>query len=116
MTVIERLMLFLESKNMKPARAEKECGFSNGLLGNAYRMKASIGSDKLEKILNTYPELSAEWLMRGVGPMIIGGGIAPEQLFRMLNMPPDSDKIIDKWKQFMNCMDDLLMMYKNTSS
>lgn len=35
-----------------------------------------LGSDAIIKILAQFPELSAEWLMRGVGPMLLTDGTA----------------------------------------
>ena len=71
MMTIERFKEYLDAKGIANARAEKDCGFSNGLIGNAYKTKTTIGSDKLEKILSVYSDLSAEWLLRGVGSMIL---------------------------------------------
>jgi len=71
-TSVSRFKMYLNSKGITNARAEKECGFSNGLIGNALRTNSTIGSDKLEKILNVYPDMSAEWLLRGRGKMILG--------------------------------------------
>lgn len=78
MTTVERFREYLDVKGIANARAEKDCGFSNGLIGNALKSKTAIGSDKLEKILSVYQELSAEWLLRGVGSMIKGEGKAIE--------------------------------------
>ena len=78
MITIERFKEYLDSKGISNAQAERDCGFSNGLIGNAFKTKTTIGSDKLEKILMTYEELSAEWLLRGKGSMIIGKGKAKE--------------------------------------
>lgn len=72
MSMLERLKEYLESKDISTGAAEKACGFGNAMLRNAFVGGKGIGSDKIEKILHTYPELSAEWLLRGVGSMIIG--------------------------------------------
>jgi len=71
MITIERFREYLDAKGIANARAEKDCGFSNGLIGNALKTKTTIGSDKLEKILSVYSDLSAEWLLRGVGSMLL---------------------------------------------
>ncbi len=70
MITIERFKEYLESKGISNAQAERDCGFSNGLIGNAFKTKTAIGSDKLEKILIVYSDLSAEWLLRGTGTML----------------------------------------------
>lgn len=71
MTVEERFLMFLDAQNLPDQRAEKECGLSAGIVKNA-RKGSRLGSDKLVKILTAYTDLSAEWLLRGNGPMLIG--------------------------------------------
>lgn len=71
MTVEERFQQYLEVKDIPDQRAEKDCGLSAGMVKNAKR-GSHFGSDKLVKILTAYTDLSAEWLLRGNGPMILG--------------------------------------------
>lgn len=111
-SVISRLMEYLNAKGIKPGRAEKDCGFSNGLIGSAFRTQSSIGSDKIEKILSIYQDLSAEWLLRGMGTMIIGDGISPEQYFKMIGLPEDSAEIVDAWKRFMESSQDMIELFR----
>lgn len=92
MVTIERFKEYLDAKGIANARAEKECGFSNGLIGNAYKTKTALGSDKLEKILSVYSDLSAEWLLRGVGSMIVGDGKAVELEQKIVSMSQGRDK------------------------
>jgi hypothetical protein len=98
MVTIERFKEYLDAKGIANARAEKDCGFSNGLIGNAFKTKTAMGSDKLEKILRTYSDLSAEWLLRGVGSMIIGEGKSVELENKITSMTEggkDRDKAYD---------------------
>lgn len=71
MGTIERFKEYLDYKEIANYRAETECGLSNGLIKNAIKAGSALGSDKLEKILSVYTDLSAEWLLRGVGTMIL---------------------------------------------
>lgn len=112
---VERLIEYLDYKGIAPYKAELDCGLSNGLIGKAAKVGSSLGSDKLEKLLNQYSDLSAEWLMRGVGNMLTTDGIQPEQVFRTLNMPPNSDKIIEVWKQFMDCTQGMQELYRQAN-
>ena len=86
MITIERFKEYLNSKGISNAQAERDCGLSNGLVGNAFKTKTTIGSDKLEKILTTYQDLSAEWLLRGSGSMIKGEGKAIELENKIIEM------------------------------
>ena len=98
MITIERFKEYLNSKGISNAQAERDCGLSNGLVGNAFKTKTTIGSDKLEKILTTYQDLSAEWLLRGSGSMIKGEGKAIELENRIIEMSkgrPNKDAAYD---------------------
>lgn len=72
MGTVERFKQYLDYKGIANYRAETDCGLSNGLIKNALKAGSALGSDKLEKILNVYSDLSAEWLLRGAGSMIVG--------------------------------------------
>lgn len=65
-----RLSKFIESTNMSVRSFEKRVGLSNGLIGNVIKKGASIGTDKLERILETFPDLNPEWLVTGQGEML----------------------------------------------
>lgn len=67
-TVKERIKEFLSYLNMGQNRFEERVGFSNGYINNV----KSLGSDKINKIANAYPELNAEWLLTGKGQMLKG--------------------------------------------
>lgn len=66
-TVKERIMIFLDFKDMKPATFERLCGLSNGTLK---QMKNEPRLSNIEKILETFPELNREWLLTGNGEML----------------------------------------------
>jgi hypothetical protein len=70
--------MYLEYKGVSVNRAEIDCGISSSGLSKQLPSKdypdgKSIGSENLEKFLNRYTDLSADWLLRGAGSMIIGG-------------------------------------------
>src|SRR5690606_42014680 len=48
----------------------KEVGISSGLFGGQLKRDKTIGLDKLENILKTYPDLSADWVLTGKGNML----------------------------------------------
>lgn len=68
--VLERIQRFISYKKMKVSAFERSIGASNASLVKAFANGKGIGSDKLEKILSLYPEISASWLLTGRGPMI----------------------------------------------
>ena len=71
MTTMERIKGYMDYKNIPIATFERNVGMSNNSFGKTLKSGGSIGLDKLEKILSVYPDLSAEWLLRGVGDMIL---------------------------------------------
>jgi transcriptional regulator with XRE-family HTH domain len=66
-TVKQRLIDFIKFKNLSQAKFEKAIGVSNGFVNN---ISKGIGADKLQRILNAYPELTSTWLLTGNGEML----------------------------------------------
>jgi len=62
----ERLISYLEFKGITKSFFEKSIRMGNGYINNV----KSIGSDKLEDIINQYPDLNIEWLISGCGEML----------------------------------------------
>lgn len=65
--VKERVISFIKSEGISTSAFEKSSGLSNGFVKNIGK---SIGMDKLEKILKSYPNLNGVWLMTGEGEML----------------------------------------------
>lgn len=63
----ERIRQYLDYKGVSRYRAEKDCGMSKNLLGRS----SNLSSGYLCKLLDMFPDLSAEWLLRGKGEMLI---------------------------------------------
>lgn len=104
MSTATRLKMYLEYKGVAVSRAELDCGISLSGLSKQLPTKdnpdgKSIGSDNLEKILSHFADLSADWLLRGAGDMIIGGtGKAKEledKIASMSNGRPNKDAAYD---------------------
>ena len=67
MTVKEDIFLYIDNKCISPSRAERDLGWSIGAIIKA----ESITADRLKEFLLMYSDLSAEWLLRGKGDMIL---------------------------------------------
>lgn len=74
MTVKERIILYSKERNINPSRIERLAGMSKGSL----KASKSMNSDAVAELLRNEKELSAEWLMRGIGKMTITQLIAQE--------------------------------------
>lgn len=66
----ERLKQFIDYLNISTRKFEIKISASNGQIAKFLTKNTTIQSDILSKIFDTYPELSAEWLMRGKGEML----------------------------------------------
>ena len=69
LTIKERILAFLDFKGIKKvdffdATSIKDSNFKGK------NLQSQIGGDMIVKILTTYPDLSAEWLLTGRGAMI----------------------------------------------
>ena len=69
LTLKEKILLYLEQKNIKKGDFFEELAISAGNF-KGKNLTSQIGGDALVKILTRCSDLSAEWLMRGLGTMI----------------------------------------------
>lgn len=69
LTAKERILMFLENQQISKVAFFESVGIApSNFKGN--NIKSKIGSDALVKILTIYPNLSADWLLTGVGSML----------------------------------------------
>lgn len=71
MKIIDRIITFIKHKNMSMRAFDISIKVGNGYTSKQSKSNASIGSDVLERIIETYPELNPLWLITGEGDMII---------------------------------------------
>jgi len=64
-----KLDIYLEYKGLNDNKVTIETGISNGLIGKA-RKRGSLSQENISKILYTYKDLDANWLLTGRGQMI----------------------------------------------
>ncbi|BDD10896.1 transcriptional regulator [Fulvitalea axinellae] len=65
----ERLDKFFKYKELNDNKVTLQAGISNGIIGKG-RKRGSLSLDNISKILYTYPELNANWLLTGTGEMV----------------------------------------------
>ena len=66
MTIQERILQYLENKDITPYKFCKDLGFPMGYLNK----RGVIGTDKYLKIIKYCKDLSPEWLLTGEGDML----------------------------------------------
>lgn len=69
--ILVRLQQFIDRMNLSLYQVNKEAGLSKGLLTNAFAKRQGLTTSTLEALLNTYPQLNANWLIVGRGEMLI---------------------------------------------
>jgi hypothetical protein len=67
---IDRLMQFIKYSGLSARQFDLSIGASNGYTLRMSKNRASIGSDVIENILRTYPDLNVVWLLTGEDPML----------------------------------------------
>lgn len=68
--ILERLKEYIDYQGISVAAFERSIGMANASFGKSLKNKGAIGTDKLEKILSIYSEISPVWLMTGEGNML----------------------------------------------
>jgi hypothetical protein len=65
--VKERTIKFVKHKGITMKSFEDRCGLSTGYVTS---MRKGYGVDKLNNVLNAFPELNRDWLLYGEGEML----------------------------------------------
>lgn len=65
----QRIMEFLDAKHISVNAISKEICVAQSTLNTQLKGQAALSTRIVGKILSCYPDLSAEWLMRGKGDM-----------------------------------------------
>ncbi|WP_448997555.1 S24 family peptidase [Ornithobacterium rhinotracheale] len=70
MGTLQRIKQYIDYKGITNKEFEINVGFSNGAFASQLKRGRTIGVDKLENILLSYPEINPEWLLTGEGSML----------------------------------------------
>lgn len=62
---VSRLREYFSREGISVGEAERRAGLPNATLRRAFSAESSISLPNLEKILSSFPGLSAEWVLRG---------------------------------------------------
>lgn len=68
-TIYQRVKLVLEDKSISVNALSKQINVAQATLNPQSRGDRTLAANIVEKILTAFPDVSAEWLMRGVGTM-----------------------------------------------
>ena len=70
-TIYQRIMLILEDKQVSVNALSKLVDMSQTTLNTQLKGERALSANVVSKVLVAFPDVSAEWLMRGVGTMYI---------------------------------------------
>ena len=102
--VLERIKEYIDYKGITVAAFEKSIGMSNASFGKSLKSGKGIGSDKLEKILKVYTDISSCWLLTGEGTMLkTDTAIPSETTVQPIYQPRSPEKKVDN--QIINLYD-----------
>ncbi len=68
-TIKDRILTFLNSEGIKKADFYSTTGISDSNF-KGKNLSSQLGGDAIVKVLTSYPELSADWLLTGAGSML----------------------------------------------
>lgn len=66
-SIKERTIMFVKHLGVSMKAFEEACGLSSGYVTS---MRKGFGPDKLNNVLNAYPQLNRDWLLYGEGNML----------------------------------------------
>lgn len=74
-TIHQRVKMILEDKSISVNALSKQINVAQATLNPQLRGDRTLAANIVEKILTAFPDVSAEWLMRGVGTMYGNQGV-----------------------------------------
>ena len=115
----DRIKLFLAAKGLSMNKFSEAVGTSNSYFNKMIRNRASVGSDVIENILLSYPELNATWLLTGKGSMLVDESTGADNPQSVVNEPKpiyekgnvsleDYNKLKNEYEGYRRAMKDVL--------
>lgn len=70
-TIYQRIMLILDNKQVSVNALSKLAEMSQTTLNTQLKGERALSANVVAKVLSVFPDVSAEWLLRGKGEMLI---------------------------------------------
>lgn len=84
MNSTDRFFKYAHYKKLNISQLERECGFSKGYLGKQKLQGSDMGTKKIAAIKAICPDLNLDWLVTGLGEMMVRGEMASKMLMEEL--------------------------------
>ena len=97
-TIYQRIMLILEDKQVSVNALSKLVDMSQTTLNTQLKGERALSANVVSKVLVAFPDVSAEWLMRGVGTMYINQD-ADDSSYMVAETPHRAEPNIEEYHQ-----------------
>ena len=97
-TIYQRVKLVLEDKSISVNALSKQINVAQATLNPQLRGDRTLAANIVAKILDAFPDVSAEWLMRGVGTMYINQD-ADDSSYMVAETPHREEPKIEEYHQ-----------------
>lgn len=94
--MVNRISKLIESTGLNPTSFAAKIGVQQMTLWGQLNGKRKLSLDTVLAILDTYPDLSAEWLMRGTGDMRKGNEAHEKRLDNLIDVISMQQETIKK--------------------
>lgn len=86
-TIYQRIMLILDDKQVSVNALSKLVGMSQTTLNTQLKGERALSANVVAKVLSVFPDVSAEWVIRGVGTMYHKEGDGEEVSYMVAEEP-----------------------------
>ena len=97
-TIYQRVKLVLEDKSISVNALSKQINVAQATLNPQLRGDRTLAANIVQKILTAFPDVSAEWLIRGVGTMYINQD-ADDYSYMVAETPHRVESKIEEYHQ-----------------
>lgn len=93
--MINRLKIFIKETGKTESAFARSCGIAQNTMSNYLSRQRKPSYEAIEKILLAYPQLSAEWLIRGNGEMNGNIGVVASAIEEAAKALKTKDDVIE---------------------
>ena len=122
--ISDRIKQFIDYKKLTINKFSDAVGTSNSYFNKLIKNETNIGSDKIENILQAFPEINPIWLVTGKGKMILSDmeKVSPPKSSNITNDSEDKNrsksyeiivqenKLLEEKIEMLNQMNDFLQL------
>lgn len=102
--MISRIRKIIEEQGLSVRAFALGCGIPQPTLDNQLKNKRELSLSTITKILLAYPNVSAEWLLRGSGPMYVSdiNNHNTDRLSKLISTIGELQSIIEEKQQIID--------------